>query len=391
MLWPVPTWWGASTAPWWWVLAIPTLAGALVAVAIRLPGHGGHHPLDGLALTTAPRELGSILLAAFASLAGGVVLGPEAPLLALGAGLAVFAGRGRPAPQARLLVLCGGASALGLVLGNPLIAALLLLELRFLRPAPREDDRGPQERPAPLGALLVLLVALGAGFLVRAGVHDWPGVHLPEFSAGPLPHYPNVQVRDVLVGVAVAVVTGLIVAASARAAEATRAALSARPSLALVAGGAVIGGLALVAGVLSGAEPDVVLFSGQDGLSDLASLAVGPVVIVILAKAAAYAVSLGVGFRGGAVFPALFLGMGVAVVAAALAPGTSLAALAACGLAAGAAVALGLPVTAALLALLLCASAGAAVTAPAIVGAVVGAGLKIALDRRRVGVIAPVE
>ena len=36
--------------PWWYVLAIPTLAGAVVALALRLPGGGGHAPIEGIGL-----------------------------------------------------------------------------------------------------------------------------------------------------------------------------------------------------------------------------------------------------------------------------------------------------------------------------------------------------
>ena len=56
----------------------------LVAAAVRLPGHGGHSPLEGLgAEPIRPIELASILPAALATLGLGLVLGPEAPLIAL--------------------------------------------------------------------------------------------------------------------------------------------------------------------------------------------------------------------------------------------------------------------------------------------------------------------
>jgi len=72
------------------VLAV---AGVLTAVAIvRLPGRGGHIPYEGIKAGTAkPTELPGILLAALATLGLGLVLGPEAPLIALGGGLAIVA------------------------------------------------------------------------------------------------------------------------------------------------------------------------------------------------------------------------------------------------------------------------------------------------------------
>ena len=33
-----------TTPPGWYVLAVPAMAGLLVAVAVRLPGHGGENP-----------------------------------------------------------------------------------------------------------------------------------------------------------------------------------------------------------------------------------------------------------------------------------------------------------------------------------------------------------
>jgi len=86
---------GFSGEPAWWPLLPLTLAGILVALAItRLPGRGGHSPADGLQVGGGPAvqdALPGIALAALAGLALGAVIGPEAPLIALGGGLAAFA------------------------------------------------------------------------------------------------------------------------------------------------------------------------------------------------------------------------------------------------------------------------------------------------------------
>ncbi|MGH3128836.1 MAG: chloride channel protein, partial [Gaiellaceae bacterium] len=53
---------GWSEPAWWYVILVPGLAGLLVAAAVRLPGHGGHSPLEGLgAEPIAPIALTSIL------------------------------------------------------------------------------------------------------------------------------------------------------------------------------------------------------------------------------------------------------------------------------------------------------------------------------------------
>jgi hypothetical protein len=57
--------------------------GLVVAPAVRLPGHGGHTPLEGIGIgEVRPADLPSILLAPHARLRLGP-LGPEAPLVAL--------------------------------------------------------------------------------------------------------------------------------------------------------------------------------------------------------------------------------------------------------------------------------------------------------------------
>ena len=79
----------------------------------------------------------------------------------------------------------------------------------------------------------------------------------------------------------------------------------------LLGGGLAVGVLALAADGL-GANPQDVLFSGQASVPDEITAGSTKIVVVLLvAKALAYAVSLGCGFRGGPIFPAIFLGVGL--------------------------------------------------------------------------------
>src|SRR5439155_16663434 len=80
-------------APKWWSLPFCGVAGLITAFAIvRLPGHGGHVPAEGMTVSaTQPVDLPGVVLAATATLGLGLVLGPEAPLIALGGGLATYA------------------------------------------------------------------------------------------------------------------------------------------------------------------------------------------------------------------------------------------------------------------------------------------------------------
>ncbi|WP_406347056.1 hypothetical protein [Streptomyces sp. NBC_00648] len=83
---------GRDVPPWWWPLPLLLFAGAVVGlVATRLPGAGGHVPAAGLHVGGASSAvLPGVLLAAAACLPFGAVLGPEAPLIALGGGLALW-------------------------------------------------------------------------------------------------------------------------------------------------------------------------------------------------------------------------------------------------------------------------------------------------------------
>jgi H+/Cl- antiporter ClcA len=119
---------GFGGAPPWWPLPLLVLAGVLVGLTIRhLPGKGGHSPADGFEAGgfPSPIELPGIAIAALASLSLGVVLGPEAPLIALGAGLAGWAVRlaSRPVPaQATAVVAAAGSfAAVSTLLGSPLL------------------------------------------------------------------------------------------------------------------------------------------------------------------------------------------------------------------------------------------------------------------------------
>ena len=93
---------GYSTPPSWWYPVVVGLAGIPVAFAIRyLPGNGGHIPAHGLQVGgNEPAMLPGIVLAAIATLGLGVVLGPEAPLIAIGAALANALGQAREAGRA---------------------------------------------------------------------------------------------------------------------------------------------------------------------------------------------------------------------------------------------------------------------------------------------------
>src|SRR5215211_6601222 len=78
---------GVSSPPWYLVIGLPVVGACIVLAARRLlPGDGGHPPLKGIGGGPVPVSHGpGIVLAAIGTLSFGAVLGPEGPLIALGA------------------------------------------------------------------------------------------------------------------------------------------------------------------------------------------------------------------------------------------------------------------------------------------------------------------
>ena len=137
--------------------------------------------------------------------------------------------------------------------------------------------------------------------------------------------------------------------------------------------GLAIGATAMVYQLVSDHSFTQVLFSGQDALGDLLgdseSWSVGALLLLIACKGVAYSLSLS-SFRGGPVFPAIFLGAAAGIAASHL-PGLELVPAAAMGIGAMCTVMLRLPLTATLLATVLLAADGLAVMPLVIVAVVV--------------------
>ena len=340
---------GWSEPAWWYVILVPALAGLLVAAAVRLPGHGGHSPLEGLGADPFPPiDLTSILPAALATLGLGLVLGPEAPLIALGLGLGAIAVRliRLEGTGAQLLVFAGAFAAVAALFGGPLIAAFLLFEVTAA------SGKIPAQQIGR--ALLPGFVAAGTGALVFTGVAGWSGLHQTNLSIPSLPPYETLRITDVVWCLLMAVVVAVIVVAIRHLAHRIAAQSVLGPAGLLMAAGLVVGTLAVVFRATADRPVDLVLFSGQNELpAVIAEGSATVLILLVVAKGLAYALSLGAGFRGGPVFPAIAIGVAVAIAAADLLPGLHTTPAVAAGIAAGTTAVLRVPFTAVLLVSLL--------------------------------------
>lgn len=359
---------GFATAPMWWPVPVLAVAGVLVGSIIHyLPGRGGHSPVDGFAAehVSRPIELPGILLAAVVTLALGVVLGPEAPLIALGGGLAVCAVRlaQRDTPQHVLAVVAaaGSFASISALLGSPILGAFLLMEASGLG-------------GATLGLVLLPgLLAAGIGSLVFIGLDSLTGLGRTSLALPGLPPFDHPDVAQfgwaLVIGVLAALVgSGIRWLGIVLRGRVERHILQLTPAV-----GLAIAGLAIAYVAVTGHSVSDVLFSGQADLpvllSGSAGYSVGALLMLMLCKGLAYGLSLSC-FRGGPVFPAMFLGA-VGGIALSHLPGLPLVAGVAMGIGAMCAVMLKLPLTSVLLATLLLFADGLTVMPLVIVAVVV--------------------
>jgi H+/Cl- antiporter ClcA len=269
--------------------------------------------------------------------------------------------------ELRLLVMAGAFAAIAALFGGPIVASLMLLELLALS--------GALPARAIGRALLPGFVAAGTGALVFTGVSGWEGLHQQNLALPDVAAYDAVRIVDLAWAVVLALAIGLLVVALQRAARTIDARAAGGRVLWLAGAGLLIGALAVAFRELADRPVDLVLFSGQASMPELiAEGSAGVLLLVVVVKGVAYALSLGAGFRGGPVFPAIALGTALAVAAADVLPGLETTPAIAAGTAAGTAVVLRAPFTGALLASVLVGSA-AVDTAPIIVVAAVAGAL----------------
>jgi H+/Cl- antiporter ClcA len=357
---------------WYLVVGLP-VAGAVIVIAARrlLPGDGGRSPLEGHAPAVMPIAYApGIALAALGTLAFGAVLGPEAPVIALGGitALAVTAAARVGDRERAVLANAGSFSAISALFGGPIVAGVMMVE------------GGVGLGAAVIPALLPGFVAAAVGYLIFVGFGDWGGLDAPGLVVPDLPLYQGTHLGDLLIAVATGVLTALILVAIGRAARrVARAPLGMAPLL--VAGAVIVGILAVLENGLGGDSQEI-LFSGQAAIPDLiVEGSTGVLLSVLALKALAYAVSLGCGFRGGPIFPAVFLGIGIASLAHVWFDTSPTLAIAV-GAAAGMAAQTRLVLTAMLFAALLVGTQGLDATPAAVLAAAAAWLTASAIDRR---------
>ena len=318
----------------WFTLAVTTVGGLAVGLVIRfMPGHGGPGPAEGHGIgeTRIPmRTVPGLVLAALVSLAVGASLGPEAPLLAIAAALGPWiATRIGRETLGKLFTMAGIGSIFSLLFGSPLAAAFVGLEVTAIT-------------GHNLYVFLIpVLVASTAGFF---GFRILTESSLDSLATLDFPAYTNMDpghlLAALLIGAAGAL-TGLLVIATFRVVDRTLRPLDRIPVAKAMLGGLGIGLVALIAG-------QETLFSGEAALEDLLaapdSESVGALFLILAGKIVALCISLATGFRGGRIFPVVFIGGTLGLTINQIYGGVPLAVAAAAGMAGATVAILRLPI-----------------------------------------------
>jgi len=359
---------GFDGVPLWWPLPLLALSGLLVAASIRyLPGTSGHSPSEGFKAGGFPKpgELPGVVLAALATLALGAVLGPEAPLIALGGGLGALAvllfKKDSPPTAVAVIASAGSFAAVSTLLGSPLLGAFLLMEASGLG-------------GAMIGVVLLPgLLAAGIGSLVFVGLDSWTGLGTFSLAIPDLPTFTTPTLVMFLWALVLGVGCPLVAWVILAIARLVRPWVHTHRLWVTPALGLVIAALAILFAQVTGKGTEEVLFSGQSALpgliTDGASWPIGAIGLLVVCKALAYGLSLSA-FRGGPVFPAMFVGAAIGIAASHL-PGMELVPAVGVGIGAMCASMLRLPLTSVLLATVLLTSDAYAVMPLVIVAVVV--------------------
>ena len=294
----LPATFGVSLFAPGWIITILTLTGIAVGLVIRyVPGHGGPDPASEPLISTPveSRALPGLALAMILGLAGGVSLGPEHPIMAINVALAVVLG-GKLFPRVNSLdwTILAAAGTIGALFGTPVAAALIFSQtLNSTNDVPLWDK------------LFAPLMAAAAG-----GVTTGLFVH-PNFSL-PIAHYSQLHLTDIFSGAvvaAIAIALGMVAVWCLPRLHALMHRLK-NPVLILGVGGFVLGML----GALGGPQT---LFTGVDEMQQLAfgqTWTVYDYFLFAVIKLAALVIAAACGFRGGRIFPAVFVGVALGLM-----------------------------------------------------------------------------
>ncbi|ESA69586.1 chloride transporter, ClC family [Escherichia coli 113290] len=281
-----------------WIIGVLTLTGIAVGLVIRFSqGHAGPDPACEplIGAPVPPSALPGLIVALILGLAGGVSLGPEHPIMTVNIALAVAIGA-RLLPRVNRMewTILASAGTIGALFGTPVAAALIF----------SQTLNGSSEVPlwdrlfAPLMAAAVGALTTGLFF------------H-PHFSL-PIAHYGQMEMTDILSGAivaAIAIAAGMVAVWCLPRLHAMMHQMK-NPVLVLGIGGFILGILGVIGGPVS-------LFKGLDEMQQMVAnqaFSTSDYFLLAVIKLAALVVAAASGFRGGRIFPAVFVGVALGLM-----------------------------------------------------------------------------
>ncbi len=285
--------WEAWSGEWWWIPFVA--AGGLVVAALRGWWHAPEQIPGGVAIIesgavdhrVAPAWVGL----AFVSAVAGASLGPSFALVMMGGGLASWiasrrwSGNEDARQEATMAGIAGG---LGGSFTSPLLGTLLVGEL------------APTPRGRYVEALIPQLIAATVAFGLYFGV---VGTTFLNSFAVPVEAFTPSQL---LIGVALGVASSVVLIVFVIIVKVVQRLAATMPNRYVrgLVGGGLVGFLAFALPLTQG--------SGNSQLTlvinNSATIGVGLLLLVLVGKMLAMALSLSAGFIGGNVLPMLFVG-----------------------------------------------------------------------------------
>ncbi|HHW3628570.1 TPA: ion channel protein [Escherichia coli] len=281
-----------------WIIGVLTLTGIAVGLVIRFSqGHAGPDPACEplIGAPVPPSALPGLIVALILGLAGGVSLGPEHPIITVNIALAVAIGA-RLLPRVNRMewTILASAGTIGALFGTPVAAALIF----------SQTLNGSNEVPL-WDRLFAPLMAAAAGALTTGLFFH------PHFSL-PIAHYGQMEMTDILSGAIVAAITiaaGMVAVWCLPRLHAMMHQMK-NPVFVLGIGGFILGILGVIGGPVS-------LFKGLDEMQQVVAnqaFSTSDYFLLAVIKLAALVVAAASGFRGGRIFPAVFVGVALGLM-----------------------------------------------------------------------------
>ncbi|EFC6796437.1 TPA: ion channel protein [Escherichia coli] len=281
-----------------WIIGVLTLTGIAVGLVIRFSqGHAGPDPACEplIGAPVPPSALPGLIVALILGLAGGVSLGPEHPIMTVNIALAVAIGA-RLLPRVNRMewTILASAGTIGALFGTPVAAALIF----------SQTLNGSSEVPL-WDRLFAPLMAAAAGALTTGLFFH------PHFSL-PIAHYGKMEMTDILSGAivaAIAIAAGMVAVWCLPRLHAMMHQIK-NPVLMLGIGGFILGILGVMGGPVS-------LFKGLDEMQQMVAnqaFSTSDYFLLAVIKLAALVVAAASGFRGGRIFPAVFIGVALGLM-----------------------------------------------------------------------------